>query len=101
ELRVKESDRITAMANGLGALGVTVEELEDGLIVQGGNGAAPVRDDVCIDTEMDHRIAMSFLVYGLGAQGPVRVAGCEMIETSFPGFAALMNGLGGRIEVAS
>ena len=89
------------MANGLSALGVTVEELEDGLIVQGHNGPAPAREGVCIDTEMDHRIAMSFLVYGLGAQGPVRGAGCEMIETSFPGFAGLMNGLGARMEMAS
>ncbi len=99
ELRVKESDRIAAMAKGLSALGVAVEELEDGLIVQGRNGPAPAKAGVCIDTEMDHRIAMSFLIYGLGAQGPVRVAGCEMIETSFPGFAELMTGLGARMEI--
>ncbi|MBT4168897.1 MAG: 3-phosphoshikimate 1-carboxyvinyltransferase, partial [Rhodospirillaceae bacterium] len=98
ELRVKESDRIAAMAKGLSALGVAVEELQDGLIVQGHDGPAPAKAGVSIDTEMDHRIAMSFLIYGLGAQGPVRVAGCEMIETSFPGFAALMTGLGARIE---
>ncbi len=99
ELRVKESDRIAAMAKGLSALGVAVEELEDGLIVQGHDGPAPAKAGVCIDTEMDHRIAMSFLIYGLGAQGPVRVAGCEMIETSFPGFAELMTGLGARMEI--
>jgi 3-phosphoshikimate 1-carboxyvinyltransferase len=99
ELRVKESDRIKAMVNGLRALGVAVEELEDGLIVQGHGGPAPARSDIRIETEMDHRIAMSFLVYGLGAQSPVTVMGCEMIETSFPGFADLMNGLGGHIEV--
>ena len=98
ELRVKESDRIAAMAKGLSALGVVVEELEDGLIVQGHNGPAPAKAGVCIDTKMDHRIAMSFLIYGLGARAPVRVAGCEMIETSFPGFAELMTGLGARIE---
>ena len=98
ELRVKESDRIAAMAKGLSALGVAVEELQDGLIVQGHDGPAPAKAGVSIDTEMDHRIAMSFLIYGLGAQGPVRVAGCEMIETSFPGFAVLMTGLGARIE---
>ena len=98
ELRVKESDRIAAMVNGLAALGVQVEELADGLIVQGHDGAAPARSGVCIATEMDHRIAMSFLVYGLAAQGPVKVAGCEMIDTSFPGFADLMAGLGARME---
>ncbi|MDP7548368.1 MAG: 3-phosphoshikimate 1-carboxyvinyltransferase, partial [Alphaproteobacteria bacterium] len=101
ELRVKESDRISAMANGLGALGVQVEELEDGLIIQGHDGPAPAAKGVCINTEMDHRIAMSFLVYGLAAQGPVQVAGCEMIETSFPGFSELMAGLGAHIEAVS
>ena len=47
---------------------------------------------------MDHRIAMSFLVYGLGAQGSVKVQDCEIIDTSFPSFSGLMNGLGGKIE---
>ena len=101
ELRVKESDRIAAMVAGLRAMGVAVEELEDGLIVQGHGGPAPAQPEARIATEMDHRIAMSFLVYGLGARAPVTVLGCEMIETSFPGFADLMNGLGGRIEAAS
>ncbi len=98
ELRVKESDRIGAMVNGLQALGVDVEELDDGLIVQGHGGPAPARQGVRIETEMDHRIAMSFLIYGLAAQAPVTVMGCEMIATSFPGFADLINNLGGRIE---
>ena len=72
--------------------------LADGLIVHGHAGAAPARNGVRIDTEMDHRIAMSFLVYGLAAQGPVQVAGCEMIDTSFPDFMELMTGLGARME---
>jgi len=97
ELRVKESDRIAAMVTGLTALGVRVEELPDGMIVHGHDGPAPANPGVLIDSEMDHRIAMSFLVYGLAAQGPVHVDGCDMIETSFPGFADLMNILGGRI----
>ncbi len=103
ELRVKESDRIAAMVTGLKSLGVEVEELDDGMIVHGNGGHGgppPARRDSRVETEMDHRIAMSFLVYGLGAQAPVKVSGCEMIETSFPGFAKLMNGLGGRIEAA-
>ena len=98
ELRVKESDRISAMVNGLNALGTKVEELEDGMIVHGHSGPAPARQNTFIKTEMDHRIAMSFLVYGLGAQGSVRVQDCEMINTSFPRFLGLMNGLGGKIE---
>ncbi|MFP6726931.1 MAG: 3-phosphoshikimate 1-carboxyvinyltransferase [Alphaproteobacteria bacterium] len=98
ELRVKESDRISAMVNGLNALGTKVEELEDGMIVHGHSGPAPARQNACIKTEMDHRIAMSFLVYGLGAQGSVKVQDCEMIDTSFPSFSGLMNGLGGKIE---
>ncbi len=100
ELRVKESDRIAAMVKGLGGLGVQVEELSDGLIVHGHDGPAPANDGVCIDTEMDHRIAMSFLVYGLAAQGPVNVSGCEMIVTSFSGISELMTGRGGRIGAA-
>jgi 3-phosphoshikimate 1-carboxyvinyltransferase len=98
ELRVKESDRIAAMARGLAALGVRVEELPDGMIVHGGAGRAPAADGVIIETELDHRIAMSFLVYGMAAEGAVRIDDGAMIDTSFPGFAALMNGLGARID---
>ena len=86
------------MVNGLNALGAKVEELEDGMIVHGHSGPAPARQNACIETEMDHRIAMAFLVYGLGAQGSVKVQGCEMIDTSFPSFSSLMNDLGGKIE---
>lgn len=96
ELRVKESDRIAAMARGLKACGVTVEELEDGLIVEGmGPGGMP--GGGLIATEMDHRIAMSFLVAGLAAKKAVRVDDSAFIATSFPGFTDLMTGLGGRL----
>ncbi len=96
ELRVKESDRIAAMARGLKACGVTVEELEDGLIVEGmGAGGMPGGGTVL--TEMDHRIAMSFLVAGLAAQKAVKVDDSAFIATSFPGFTDLMTGLGGRL----
>ena len=81
-------------------MGTKVEELEDGIIVHGHSGPAPAHQNACIKTEMDHRIAMSFLVYGIGAQGSVKVQGCEMIDTSFPGFSGLMNGLGGKIETS-
>ncbi len=100
ELRVKESDRIAAMARGLAALGVRVEELPDGMVVHGGAGRAPAAEGVLIETELDHRIAMSFLVYGMAADGPVRIDDGAMIETSFPGFAELMNGLGARMTSA-
>lgn len=93
ELRVKESDRIGAMAAGLAACGVAVEELPDGLIVHGGDVPGGVR----IETRMDHRIGMSFLVLGLGAREPIGIDDARMIDTSFPGFAEAMNGLGARI----
>jgi 3-phosphoshikimate 1-carboxyvinyltransferase len=98
ELRVKESDRIAAMARGLNGLGVKVDEVEDGMTVYGAGGRPPAAAGFTIGTEMDHRIAMSFLVHGIAAQGPVRIDDGAMIDTSFPGFAALMNGLGADIR---
>jgi len=97
ELRVKESDRIALMVAGLRACGVEAEELPDGLIVRG-CGQSGVRGGALIDTHGDHRIAMSFLVLGLGAREPVRVKDADMIATSFPGFAAFMGGLGADIR---
>ncbi len=97
ELRVKESDRLGAIARGLAACGVEVEAGEDSLIVHGTGGRPP--GGGVIDADHDHRIAMSFLVLGTLARAPVTVAGAETIETSFPGFAALMNGLGAQIEI--
>jgi 3-phosphoshikimate 1-carboxyvinyltransferase len=98
ELRVKESDRLATMAAGLAGLGVRLEELPDGLRVEGAGGPAPAAPQVLIRTELDHRIAMSFLVYGGAARGPVAIDDGEPIATSFPGFAALMNRLGARIR---
>ncbi len=94
EMRVKESDRIALMARGLAACGVAVEEEPEGLIVAGG----PVQGGATVDTAHDHRIAMSHLVLGLAAARPVTVRDPEMIATSFPGFVALMQGLGADIE---
>ena len=98
ELRVKESDRIALMATGLAACGVSVQELPEGLVVRGGS-AAPSGGAI-IRTRGDHRIAMSHLVLGLGARNAVIVDEPDMIATSFPGFATLMNGLGGGISDA-
>jgi len=97
ELRVKESDRLGAMARGLSACGVAVEAGDDSLIVHGRGGAPDGGAE--IDAGHDHRIAMSFLVLGTLARAPVTVTGAETIDTSFPGFAALMNRLGARIEM--
>ena len=96
ELRVKESDRLLAIATGLKLAGVTAEMGEDSLTVTG-NGQAPA-GGCTVTTHLDHRIAMSFLIMGLAAQNPVAVDDAETMNTSFPGFAALLNGLGGRIE---
>lgn len=97
ELRVKESDRIDAMARGLEACGVTVEEDEDTLIVHGmGPGGVP--GGATAKTHIDHRIAMSFLVLGLAAQKPVSVDDGSPIATSFPVFEGLMAGLGASIS---
>jgi 3-phosphoshikimate 1-carboxyvinyltransferase len=96
ELRVKESDRLSAIADGLAACGVRVEAGEDSLTIHG--CAGPPLGGATIDACHDHRIAMSFLVLGVAARAPVTVEGAETIETSFPDFAGFMNRLGARIE---
>jgi 3-phosphoshikimate 1-carboxyvinyltransferase len=96
ELRVKESDRIDAMARGLEACGVRIEEDEDTLIVHGmGPGAVP--GGATCATHLDHRIAMSFLILGLASKQPVSVDDASPITTSFPVFAPLMKALGASI----
>ncbi len=96
ELRVKESDRLAALARGLAACGVQVEEGPDSLIVEG-RGARPP-GDATIAAQMDHRIAMAFLVLGLAADRPVTVDDAGPIATSYPGFRAQMSGLGARLS---
>ncbi len=97
ELRVKESDRLAAMAAGLGANGVKVEESAEGLVVHGcGHNARPAGGGT-VETHFDHRIAMSFLVMGTASENPVTVRDAAAIDTSFPGFTDLMNGLGAQI----
>jgi 3-phosphoshikimate 1-carboxyvinyltransferase len=97
ELRVKESDRLAATAALLAANGVTAAIEGDDLIVQGTGGAIPGGGTV--ETHMDHRIAMAALVMGLAARSPVTVDDAAFIDTSFPGFAALMNGLAGGAPI--
>jgi 3-phosphoshikimate 1-carboxyvinyltransferase len=85
------------MVEGLRACGVDAEELEDGLVVRG-HGPKSVRGGADIRTHGDHRVAMSFLVLGMGAREPVIVDDADMIATSFPGFVPFMQSLGGRID---
>ena len=96
ELRVKESDRLSAIAQGLRANGITVEERDDGIVVEG-RGADGVPGGGTVATHMDHRIAMAFLTMGMAARAAVTVDDTTMIATSFPGFEDLMRGLGAGI----
>jgi len=93
ELRVKESDRIDAMARGLEACGVRVEETEDTMTVHG-LGAGGVPGGATCAARLDHRIAMSFLCLGMASRQPVTVDDAGPIATSFPVFEPLMRALG-------
>lgn len=93
ELRVKESDRLMAMARVLSAAGIKVTESKDSLTVEGGRAAG----GFTAETFQDHRIAMAALVLGLAADAPIGIDSAAMIETSFPGFADLMRRLGADI----
>ena len=101
ELRVKESDRLSAVADGLKLNGVDCTEQEAALAVRGvpgGKGLGAQVKGAAVKTHLDHRIAMSFLVMGLAAEKPVTVDDANMIATSFPEFMGLMRGLGAEIE---
>ncbi|MEA3061174.1 MAG: 3-phosphoshikimate 1-carboxyvinyltransferase [Sphingomonadales bacterium] len=92
ELRVKESDRLAAMTEGLRAIGARVEAQEDGLAIHG-SGGEPLAGGATIDPRLDHRVAMAFAVAGLHCRRPVTIADMSAADTSFPGFAALLEGL--------
>lgn len=102
ELRVKESDRIAVMADGLATLGVESTVLEDGIIIQG-RGVAGERNAIfgggVIESHHDHRIAMSFAVASARASDEIIIQGTETVNTSFPNFAELANGVGLSIDV--
>jgi 3-phosphoshikimate 1-carboxyvinyltransferase len=93
ELRVKESDRLAAMAHGLAAVGIECERLPDGLRVRGGTVAGGT-----VESRGDHRIAMAFAVLGARAQSPIAVRDVQNVATSFPGFAATARAAG--LEIA-
>jgi 3-phosphoshikimate 1-carboxyvinyltransferase len=94
ELRVKESDRLAAMAAGLTAVGVECELLPDGLRIQGG-GIRGGR----VDSHGDHRIAMAFAIASLAASAPIEILDVANVATSFPGFPALARQAG--LELAA
>lgn len=96
ELRVKESDRITTMAEGLRAIGATVEETEDGLIIDG-TGGELLPGGGTVEAKLDHRIAMSFVVAGLVSRDPVTIDDMAPVATSFPTFTTLLRGLGASL----
>ena len=89
ELRVKESDRLSAMATALQEVGVTLEETDDGLIIEGSHGE-PLPGGGTIATHLDHRIAMSMAIAGLVSRKGVEIDSTEPIATSFPNFTALL-----------
>ncbi len=96
ELRVKESDRLAVVAESLAACGVDLEEGEDYLVVNG--DGSPAQGGGEIQSRLDHRIAMSFIVFGMASVQPVRIDDASPIDTSFPGFNDLMNGLGAKVQ---
>ncbi len=96
ELKVKESDRLKATSDGLKAMNIKHDILDDGLIIYGQNNDVPVSKE--IDSFGDHRIAMSFLVAGMRSKEGIIVKNCKNIETSFPDFLNTMNALGMKID---
>jgi 5-enolpyruvylshikimate-3-phosphate synthase len=94
ELRVKESDRIQVMADGLATLGIEATATPDGMIIEGGSFGGGV-----IDSHGDHRIAMAFAMAALRATGTIEILDCTNVNTSFPGFVELAGGAGLQIEL--
>ena len=99
ELRVKESDRFSAIVDGLTACGVAAAADGDDIVIGGYAARPPGGAEIAVN--LDHRIAMAFLVAGMATRGPVSIDDAAAIGTSFPGFVELMNGIGGNIGSAS
>ncbi|HEY1057585.1 MAG TPA: 3-phosphoshikimate 1-carboxyvinyltransferase [Limnobacter sp.] len=99
ELRVKESDRIAVMADGLKACGVNAQPTEDGMVIEGLGAKPGLRYNATeIESQGDHRIAMSFTVAAIRAQGTMRIRGAQTVDTSFPGFVNLCQSLGMAVQ---
>ncbi len=99
ELRVKESDRIQVMADGLIALGVNAETTEDGIVIQGLGGTDQCIGGGEVESHHDHRISMSFAVASLIASGEILIKGVDNVATSFPNLLSLANGVGFNLEM--
>ena len=95
ELRVKESDRLKAISDGLCQLKIKHDIFDDGISITGTSDE--IKCDEIIDSFDDHRIAMSFLISGIRSKNCVRVKNCKNIETSFPNFKEMMNSIGMKI----
>ncbi len=96
ELRVKESDRIAVMADGLRACGVAAKPTDDGIVIDGGEGFSAAT----VDSHGDHRIAMAFAVAALRSDGPITIRDCDNVNTSFPGFVEACQGIGMKVATA-
>ena len=96
ELRVKETDRIAAMTDGLQKLGIKVESLSDGVIVKGGTLMGGE-----IDSYQDHRIAMAFTIAGTIATSSIKIQNCDNVKTSFPNFVELANSIGMDVKIVN
>jgi 3-phosphoshikimate 1-carboxyvinyltransferase len=96
ELRVKESDRLNAISDGLDKLKIKHDMFHDGILIEGKDDLVDINDS--INSFDDHRIAMSFLIAGIRSKNGISVKNCKNIETSFPGFRATMNKLGMKIN---
>lgn len=94
ELRVKESDRIAVMAQGLAAVGFNATATEDGMLIDGHGADRQVFSGGTVESHGDHRIAMAFAVAALRSRAPIRIQETANVATSFPGFAALCRGCG-------
>ena len=101
ELRVKESDRIQVMADGLQALGVQAKPTPDGIEIIGGGSSPQVMGGGAVECHHDHRIAMSFAIAGLRASAPIHIKGADNVATSFPNFVELATHVGMKLELGS
>ncbi len=98
ELRYKETDRITAMSEGLNLLGIETINTKDSMVVKGKGPDCFIKGDVVIQSRLDHRIAMAFLCMGLVSEYPIKVINTDTINSSFPSFFEIMNEIGARLE---
>jgi 3-phosphoshikimate 1-carboxyvinyltransferase len=98
ELRIKESDRLKAISDGFKILGVKHDNFDDGMKIYGNSELKSNSDPIIINSQHDHRIAMSFLIAALKSSQPIQVNQCKNIFTSFPNFIELTSSLGFKIE---